>query len=70
MGNLIARQGRKQNAKILTHIRGRLLMKQYVTLQLRVVVFFCFVFCFVFLFKIGTTIKGKNLLPEGANSFF
>ena len=22
------------------------------------------------LFKIGTSLKGKNLLPEGANSFF
>ena len=49
-------QWRSQNAENIAHIKWRLLYQEiilYITS----------------LFKMGTSLKGKNLLPEGANSF-
>ena len=51
-----AHQWRCQNAEKATLIKGRLL-DQAVLLLISS------------LFKVGTSLKGKNLLPEGANSF-
>ena len=52
-------QWRSQNAEKSTHIKWRLLVwnKQWISSLI------------VSLFKKGTSVKGKNLLPEGANSF-
>ena len=50
-------QWRSQNAEKVTHIEGRLL---YHALILYNYVHFQF----------GTSLKGKNVLPEGANSYF
>ena len=52
-------QWRSQNAKKVTHIKGRLLDKAVVLFKLTI----------ASLFKMRTSFKGKNLLPEGANSF-
>ena len=49
-------QWRSLNAEKVTHIKGRLLDKA-------VILFNCVPF------KMGTSLKGKNLLPEEANSF-
>ena len=49
-------QGRSQNAEKVTHIKGELLDQA-------VILFISS------LFKMGTSLKGKNLLPEEANSF-
>ena len=49
-------QWRSQNAEIVTHIEGRLLDQA-------VIHFNCIPF------KMGTSLKGKNLPPEGANCF-
>ena len=49
-------QRRSQNAETNTHIKGRLLDQAMI------------LFSFV-PFQIGTSLKGKNLLPQGANSF-
>ena len=49
-------QQRSQNAEKVTHIKERLL-DQAMILFNRVP------------FQMGTSLKGKNLLPEGANSF-
>ena len=49
-------QRHSQNAENVTHIKGRLL-DQAVILSNWVP------------FQMGTSLKGKNLLPEGANSF-
>ena len=43
------------NAVENTHIKGRLLFQAMIST--------------ISLFKMGTSLKGKNLLPEGANSF-
>ena len=45
-----------QNAEKATHIKGRLLDQA-------IIFFYCVPF------QMGTSIKGKNLLPEGPNSF-
>ena len=45
-----------QNAEKDTHIKGRLLYQARFSL-------------IASLFKMGNSVKGKNLLPEGANSF-
>ena len=50
------KQWRSQNAEKVTHIKWRLLDQA-------VVLFNCVPF------QIGTSLKGKNLLPKGANSF-
>ena len=50
-------QCRSKNAEKVTHFKGRLLEKSVILLN-----------C-VHFFKMGTSLKGKNLLPEGANSF-
>ena len=49
-------QGRSQNVEKFTHVKGKLLDQA-------VVLFNCAPF------QIGTSLKGKNLLLEGANSF-
>ena len=49
-------QGHSQNAEIVTHIKGRLLERAVIL-------------SIASLFRIGTSLEGKNLLPEGANSF-
>ena len=49
-------QWRIQNAKKDTHIKARLLDQA-------MILFKCVHF------QMGTSLKGKNLLPEGANSF-
>ena len=49
-------QGRSQNAEIVTHIKGRLLDQA-------VILFKCVPL------QNGTSLKGTNFLPEGANSF-
>ena len=46
-------QWRSQNAEKVSHSKGRLLDQATIRV----------------LFKMGTSLKGKNLLPEGANSF-
>ena len=46
-----------QNAEKVTHIKGRLLDQAMILSN-----------CIPF--QMGTSLKGKNLLPEGANSFF
>ena len=50
-------QWRSQNAEKVTHIKGRLLVKQWFS-------------SIAYIFIMGTSLKGKNLLQEGANSFF
>ena len=50
------KQRRSQNAEKTTHIKGRLLDQA-------MILFNCIPF------QMGTSLKGKNLLPEGANSF-
>ena len=45
-----------QNPEKVTHIKGRLLNQA-------MILFNCVPF------QMGTSLKGKNLLPEGANSF-
>ena len=47
---------RSQNAEKLTNIKGRLTGQAVILFNAP-------------LFKIGTSLSGKNLLPEGANSF-
>ena len=49
-------QWRSQNAEKVTHINGRLLYQELILYN-------------HVPFQIGTSLKGKNLLPEGANSF-
>ena len=49
-------QWRSRNAEKVTHIKGRLL-------EQAVILFIAS------LFIMGTSLKGKNLLPQGANSF-
>ena len=49
-------QRRNKNAEKVTHIKGRLLDQA-------MILFSCVPF------QMGTSLKGKNLLPEGANSF-
>ena len=49
-------QWRSQNAEKARHIKGRLLAQA-------MILFNCVPF------QMGTSLKGKNLLPEGANSF-
>ena len=46
-----------QNSEKVTHIKGRPLDLAVVSPRFRPI------------FKMGTSFKGKNLLPEGANSF-
>ena len=48
-------QWRSQNTEKVTHIKGRLLEQAVILL-------------IAHLFIIGTSLKGKNLLPQGANS--
>ena len=55
-GSMIDVQWRSQNAENATHVKGRLLDKA--------VILFNHV-----AFHNGNLFKGKNLLPEGANSF-
>ena len=52
----LADQWRSQNAEKVTHVKERLLDEA-------VILFNCV------LFEMGTSLKGKNLLPKGANSF-
>ena len=54
--NVFADQWRSQNAEKVTHIKRRLLDQAMI-----------FFNCVPF--QMGTSLKGKNLLPEGANSF-
>ena len=49
------KQGRSQNAERDTHIKGRLLDQAVILFNYAP-------------FKTGTSLKGKNLLQEGANS--
>ena len=49
-------QWRSQNAENLKHIKGRLLEQAVILL-------------IASLFIMGTSLKGKNLFPEGANPF-
>ena len=53
---ITAVQRRSQNAEKVTHIKGGLLDQA-------MFIFSCAPF------QMGTSFKGKNLLPEGANSF-
>ena len=54
--NLCICQWHSQNAEKVTHIKERLLGQAMVL--------------FIYVpFQMGTSLKGKNLLPEGANSF-
>ena len=50
------RQWRSQNIKKVTHIKADYWIKQWFS-------------SIAPLFKMGASLKGKNLLPEGANSF-
>ena len=50
-------QWRSQNAEKVTHSKGRLLYQ-------------ALIFSNYVPFRVGTSLKGKNLLPEGGNSFF
>ena len=50
------RQWRSKNTKNVTHIKGAYWIKQWFS-------------SIAPLFKMGASLKGKNLLPEGANSF-
>ena len=50
------KQWHSQNAEKVMHIKGRPLIKQWFS-------------SIASLIKMGTSLKGKNLLPERANSF-
>ena len=50
-------QWRSQNAENVTHIKGRLLDQAVILLKI------------ASLIKMGTSLKGKSLLSEGANFF-
>ena len=56
VGKMIQSQWRSKNAEKVMHTKGRLLDPS-------LILFNCT------LFKMGTSLKGKNLLPEGANPF-